>query len=140
MKQAITILVVAILFSAVSVRADDTVRALNSVLKLIDQNQIKEASWALKPLQNPEAFAPAMTEYVRGRLALAERKYPEALQHFSNVVVFHNRDPKWMPAATFYEGLVYKKTGYLTAVSNVVEELKLTYPGSEWSRRADELK
>ena len=81
-----------------------------------------------------------MAEFVRGRIAIAEKKYPEALQHFSNVIVFHSRDPEWMPAATFYEGVVYKKTGYLTAASNIVEELKLAYPDTVWSRRAAELK
>ncbi len=113
---------------------------LAAVLKLIDGNQVAEASRAFAALKNPDALSPAMAEFVRGRLSLAEKKYPAALQHFSNVIVFHSRDLEWMPAATFYEGIVYKRTGYLAAASNIVAELEMAYPGSEWSRRAAELK
>ncbi len=114
--------------------------SLEAVLALIDKNQPAEASRIFSALKNPDVPSPAMAEFVRGRIALAEKKYPVALQHFSNVIVFHSRDPEWMPAATFYEGVVYKRTGYLTAASNIIEELKLAYPGTVWSRRAVELK
>ena len=129
-----------LLFFAFFAHAQEAVRELDSVLKLIEGNQPAEAARAFAALENPDARSPAMAEFIRGRMALAEKKYPEALQHFSNVVVFHSRDPEWMPAATFYEGVVYKKTGYLAAASNIVEELKLAYPDTVWSRRATELK
>jgi hypothetical protein len=45
-----------------------------------------------------------------------------------------------MPAATFYEGVSYKRTGYLEAAGNVSKELTEKYPGGYWSRRAEELK
>ncbi len=114
--------------------------SLEAVLALIDQKQPAEAARAFAALKNPEATSPALTEIVRGRLAMTEKKYPEALQHFSNVIVFHSRDPEWMPAATFYEGVVYKRTGYLVAALNIAEELELAYPDTDWSRRAAELK
>ncbi len=111
-----------------------------AVLALIDQNKTAEAARAFAAVKNPDARSPAMAEFVRGRIAFAEKKYPEALQHFSNVIVFHSRDPEWMPAATFYEGKVYRKTGYLVAALNIAEELELAYPDTVWSQRATELK
>ena len=114
--------------------------ALYEVLALIEENKFAEAAPAFAAVKNPEAVSPVMTEIIRGRMAMAEKKYPEALQHFSNGVVFHSRDPEWMPAATFYEGKVYKRTGYLVAALNIAEELELAYPDAVWSRRAAELK
>jgi len=137
MKRLMTFAAV-VLFAAFLAQAQSP--ELTAVLKLIDGNQTAEAARAFSAVKNPDARSPAMAEFVRGRLALAEKEYPQALQHFSNVVVFHSRDPEWMPAATFYEGVVYKKTGYLKAASNIVAELELAYPGTEWSRRAAELK
>ncbi len=114
--------------------------ALYEVLALIEEDKSAEAATAFAAVNNPEADFPAMTELIRGRLAMAEKKYPAALQHFSNVIVFHSRDAEWMPAATFYEGKVYRKTGYLVAALNIAEELELAYPDTVWSRRAAELK
>jgi TolA-binding protein len=149
MKRSIKILVAAVLFSAFFAQAEDAaagssnngaVRELKAVLMLIEKDQPAEAARALAAVNSPDAEAPAMTEFVRGRLSLAEKKYPEALQHFSNVIVFHSRDPEWMPAATFYEGAVYKRTGYTEAAANIAEELEMAYPDTVWSRRAAELK
>ena len=140
MKRPVKFLLATIWFSAFFAQAQDTALELKAVLALIDQNKPAEAARAFVAVKSPDARSPAMAEFVRGRIAIAEKKYPEALQHFSNVIVFHSRDPEWMPAATFYEGVVYKKTGYLTAASNIVEELKLAYPDTVWSRRAAELK
>ncbi len=114
--------------------------SLYAVLALIEEKKITEATNAFAAIQNPEAISPAMTEVIRGRLAMAEKKYSEALQHFANGVVHHGRDAEWLPAATFYEGMVCRKTGYLVAALNIAEELELAYPDSIWSRRAVELK
>jgi tetratricopeptide (TPR) repeat protein len=86
-----------------------------------------------------ESFG-AIKEYIRGRLAMNMKMYEVALQHFSNVLVFYERDPEWVTAASFYEGLIYKKTGYLEQAAGVAAELKIAYPDGYWSRRADELK
>ena len=138
MKRFVKIFAVALLLIPFFSSAQNS--ELETILTLIDGNQLPEASRAFAALRNPDALAPALAEFVRGRITLAEKKYPEALKHFSNVIVFHSRDPEWMPAATFYEGMVYKKTGYLEAASNIIEELKLAYPDTVWSRRAVELK
>lgn len=143
MKRFATILMLIILLFSVSfaqVTGTDMFRDLKAVLTLIDEGQTAKAASAFAGLNIPDATSPAMAEFVRGRLALAGKKYPQALQHFSNVIVFHSRDPEWMPAATFYEGVVYKRTGYLTAASNIVEELEMAYPNTVWSARAAELK
>jgi len=114
--------------------------SLYAVLALIEEKKMAEAGAAFEAIQKPEAISPVMTEVILGRLAMGEKKYPEALQHFANVVVYHSRDAEWLPYATFYEGAIYKRTGYLMAALNIAEELELAYPDSEWSRRAAELK
>ena len=114
--------------------------ALYAVLAMIEEGQMADAATAFATLKNLEAALPTMTQFIRGRLAMAEKKYPEALQFFSNGVVFHSRDSEWMPASTFYEGMVYKRTGYLVAALNIAEELELAWPDTVWSRRAMELK
>ncbi len=82
----------------------------------------------------------SVKEYARARLAMKTDKNDQALQHFSNILVFNERDPEWVSAATFYEGLIYKKTGFLEVAKNVVKELEIAYPDGYWSRRVDELK
>lgn len=114
---------------------------LYEVLMMLEQDKpVAEVSAAFEKISNPQEISGAMSEYIRGRLAMEARNYEEALQHFSNVLVYHSRDPEWLPAATFYEARVYKKTGYLESASNVAEELKIAYPDSYWGGRADELK
>ena len=115
--------------------------SLYTVVIMLEQDQPDDAvSDAFEKIENPDAVSGAIAEYIRGRLAMNIRQYEPALQHFSNVLVFYGRDPEWVPAATFQEGLVYKKTGYLESAANVAEELEIAYPDSYWGSRADELK
>lgn len=114
---------------------------LYNVLIMLEKDQPSEAvSAALQATQNPDKISGAIAEYIRGRLAMSSRQYEPALQHFSNVLVFYSRDPEWVPAATFQEALVYKKTGYLESAANIVKELEIAYPNGYWGRRAVELK
>lgn len=114
---------------------------LYRVLIMMEQGKSDDAvAQAFSDIRNPEKISGAITEYIGGRLAMDKRQYESALQHFSNVLVFYDRDPEWVPAATFQEGLVYKKTGYLESAANIVKEFKIAYPEGYWSIRADELK
>ena len=113
---------------------------LYSVLIQIEQGQIDAADAAFKKMDHPERISAACSEFIRGRLAMSEREYTQALIDFSKILVNYNHDPEWGPAATFYEGLVYKRTGYLESASNVASELTLAYPGAYWGTRAGELK
>ena len=113
---------------------------LYEVLMLLEQEKpVATVSAAFDKISNPQDISAAMTEYIRGRLAIEARNHDEALQHFSNVLVYHSRDPEWGPAATLYEGKVYKRTGFLETASNIAEELEIAYPDSYWSGRSDEL-
>lgn len=114
---------------------------LYNVAIMLEQEQpAEEVSAAFDKIQNPDATSGAIAEYIRGRLAVSARQYESALQHFSNVLVVYSRDREWVPAATFQEGLIYKRTGYLESAENVAKELKIAYPDGSWSRRAGELK
>jgi tetratricopeptide (TPR) repeat protein len=113
---------------------------LYNVLILIERNRADEAAGMFKNRRNPDDGSASMSEYIRGRLAMNKREYEAALQHFANILIRYRHDPEWMPAATFAEGDIYKKTGYLEAAANVAGELMITYPDTYWGRRAAELK
>ena len=114
--------------------------ALYDVLVQIEQGQPGQARDTFKAMGRPEEVSAPMTLFVQARLAMADRNYREALQNLGRMVALHGRDPEWMPAATLYEGLAYKRTGYLEAAGNIFKELTERYPGGYWSRRAEELK
>ncbi len=110
------------------------------VLALIEQKKEAEARKQFEAIVNAGSLSPVMTEMIRGRFAMIDERYSEALQHFSNIIVEYDRDREWVPSATWFEGLVYKKTGYLVSALNISEELILAYPRTIWSQRAVELK
>jgi tetratricopeptide (TPR) repeat protein len=111
-----------------------------TALALIDQDQADGAGLVFAAVDNAEAVSAPMAFFVRARLAMVKREYREALQLLARIVALHGKDPEWMPAATLYEGLVYKRIGYLEAAGNVAEELTEIYPDGYWGRRAGELK
>jgi tetratricopeptide (TPR) repeat protein len=114
---------------------------LYEVLVLLEQGRpAEEVARAFSGISNPDSISAAIAEYIRGRLAAENREYETALQHFSNVLVYHRRDPEWAPAAAWHEAAVYKKTGYLESAANIVEQFEIAYPDSYWGVRADELK
>jgi tetratricopeptide (TPR) repeat protein len=113
---------------------------LYQILSLIEEGQAKEAEALFRQIKDPEKISAPMTEYIQAKLAVSEQDYNKALQHLARVVVFHSRDPEWMPAAAFLEGTIYKKTGRADAAAHIVEELKRAYPETYWGVRAEDLK
>lgn len=113
---------------------------LYNILTLIEKKKLDQAADKWAAIQKIESRSSAMNEFVSGRLAMASREYEPALKHFSNVIIYYSRDPEWLPAATFYEGLIYKKTGYVDAAENIAEELKTVYPDAYWGERAKDIK
>ena len=71
---------------------------------------------------------------------LDAERYTEALQQLARLQAFHYHEADQMPSALFYEALIYHKTGANQAKEYVLQELKMSFPGTEWSRRAIELK
>jgi hypothetical protein len=87
-----------------------------------------------------QAGTEASVLFESARLAVEQGHYKEALQDLAQITIGHSRDGEWMPAALFYEGMVYKQTGRPEAAAYVAEELTVGWPASDWSRRAEELK
>jgi tetratricopeptide (TPR) repeat protein len=113
---------------------------LYEVLAMVEEGRaIGDVRAMFEETENPEAVSGAMTEYIRGRLALEDTNYDQALQHFARVLVYYRRDLEWVPAATFQEGSIYKWGGEYDALSEIRKELKLAYPDSYWGERAAEL-
>ena len=114
---------------------------LYQILILLEQGGSEaDVLAAFSKIESPAKVSGAITEYLRGRLALLNRDYENALEHFSKVVVYPSRDPEWAPAAAYYEAVVYKRTGYLESAANIAKEFEIAYPGSYWGTRANELK
>ena len=114
---------------------------LYQVLILLEEGKkADEVAQAFKQINSPEKISVPAALFIQGRLAMSARNYDEALQLFSDILVYHGRNPEWVPAASFYEGVVYKRTGYLESVANIASELKIAYPDGYWGRQADELK
>lgn len=114
---------------------------LYRILVMLEQDRPHdEVAAAFSAIENPEKISAPFTEFIRGRLAMTRREYKTALQHFSKILVYYSRDPEWVPAATWYEASVYKRTGYLESAAHIVEEFKIAYPDGYWSARAEELK
>jgi len=113
---------------------------LYSVLMLLEQNKTAKAMRLFKTVKEPEAVSPVLTRVLRGRFALSQDDFQEALRQFSTLIAWYPRHSEWMPMATFYEGVVYLKTGNHEAASNIIEELEHDYSESCWIRWATELK
>ena len=116
------------------------ISGIYKVVALLDTRKFSEADAAFKALENPDELAPAMSDYIRARLADHQEKYREALLHISALAIYHGRDAEWLPSATLLEGQIYKKTNRPEAAKNVAEELMIGYPGTRWSRAGEELK
>lgn len=114
--------------------------SLYEILVLIEEGQVQNAAGLFAQIRDPEKISVPMSEYIKARLAVSGQDYRKALQHLAAVIVFHSRDPEWLPAATFLEGTVYKKTEHADAAANIAEELRRAYPGTYWGLRAEELK
>ncbi len=111
-----------------------------TTLAMAEQNRNDDAAKIFAAVDKADAISEPMALFVRARLAMTKREYRQALQYLARVVILHDKDTEWVPAATLYEGLVYKRTGYLEAAGNVAKELVERYPDGYWTRRAEELK
>lgn len=111
-----------------------------AVLAAIEQKPADEAVKMFAAADKAADAQEPMILFVRARLAAAGQEYREALQLLARIVVLHDKDPEWMPAATLYEGLIYKRTGCPEAAGNIAKELTGKYPDGYWNRRAEELK
>ena len=114
--------------------------AYQILMQLEEGKSVPELAVAYEQNKSLKNIPKAMNEYILGCLAMGDKDYEVALQYFANVLVFYSRDPEWFPAATFNEGLIYKKTGYTESASSVADELRIAYADSHWGVRANELK
>lgn len=111
-----------------------------AALALIEQGRSDEAAKVFAAAESAGAVSEPMALFLRARLAMAKKEYRQALQYLARIVVTYNQDPEWMPAATLYEGLIYKQTGSLEAPGTIAKELIEKYPDGYWHGRAAELK
>lgn len=113
---------------------------LYRILAFSAEGNSSAAAEAFRVTADPEKISAPMSRYIQARLSCDAEDYKQALQQIAQVIVYYGRDPEWLPAATFLEGLVYQKTGKAEAMENVAEELKRAYPSTYWGLRAGELK
>ena len=89
---------------------------------------------------NPEEVSVPISEYIRGRLALASGDPRQAMQHIAQIIAFHSRSEEWLPPATVLEAQIYQHLGLPSKASAVADELIIAYPGSRWSKQGEKIK
>jgi len=109
-------------------------------LILIEQDRVEDAKTVFARISDPDQYSQPMAEYIRGRIALEEGAYRQAMMHAAEIIAFYSRDVEWMPPATALEALIYQRTGQLQKAGIVADELMMAYPGSQWSRLGEKIK
>ncbi len=116
------------------------VATLYFAMLLLDQDQLADAKIVFNSVADPDAVSVPMTEYLRGKIALEEGDYRQAMQHVAKIIAFHSRNVEWMPPATALEARIYQKSGQPKKAEIVANELILAYPGTKWSALGEQIK
>lgn len=114
--------------------------SLYFAVMLLDQGKLADAQNVFASIEDPGSVSVAMTEYVRGKMAVEDGRLRDAMQHVARIVAFHSRNTEWMPPATVLEARIYQQLGQPEKAAAVANELLIAYPGSRWSRLGEEIK
>jgi TolA-binding protein len=74
--------------------------------------------------------------YLQGMLAFSVKTYAKSLECFQKIINLYPNGNK-VVAALFAKGILYKKMNLKTESENVLSNIKIKYPGSPESLRAD---
>ena len=112
-----------------------------AVLCRIQAGQLEQAGPAADTLAVSDPYLPAASPcgYALAALRLAERNLPAAQEALARLVCFRSRDTEWMPPALLLSAEAYARAGQADVAAEVLEEIRLTYPGSRWAAQAARL-
>jgi TolA-binding protein len=102
----------------------------------LDRKNADQAQQHRNRIRNAELVSLPMSHYVEARMLLLKKEYKNALREVVKIVALYPRDREWMAPALFLEAEIYVKLGAMAQVEQVVQELRWSYPDSEWTNKA----
>ena len=67
--------------------------------------------------------------------ASVEKEYKKSLREIVKIVALYPRDREWMAPALYLEAQIYFTTGLIAQAEQVAQELRWSYPDSEWMKK-----
>ena len=102
----------------------------------LDRKNIDRAQFYWNRLRNAERVSFPMLHYVEARMHLSRKEYKKSLREGVKIVALDPRDREWMAPALYLKAEIYLNTGSMAQAEQVAQELKWSYPDSEWMRKA----
>jgi TolA-binding protein len=95
-----------------------------------------EAYMNLLLIKYPQSHFADNALYLQGMLAFSIKSYAKSLEAFQKIIKLYPNGNKAV-SALFAKGILYKKLNLKTESENVLSNVKVKYPGSPESLRAD---
>jgi outer membrane protein assembly factor BamD (BamD/ComL family) len=77
-----------------------------------------------------------MLHYIEARIHLFRKEYKKSLREIVKIVALYPRDREWMAPALYLEAEIYYNMGLIAQAEQVAQELRWSYPDSEWIKKA----
>ena len=78
-----------------------------------------------------------MTLYLKSKIDFHEKKYSNSLEKISKIQAFHAQDEEWIPPTLILELNIYLEKKQYERASNVIDEIKWSYPNSYWMNNVE---
>ena len=101
----------------------------------LDRKNIDRAQFYWIRLRNAERVSPPMLHYIEARMHLLRKEYKKSLREIVKIVALYPRDREWMAPALYLEAEIYFTTGLIAQAEQVAQELRWSYPDSEWMKK-----
>lgn len=101
----------------------------------LDRKNIDRAQFYWMRLRNAERVSPPMLHYIEARMHLLRKEYKKSLREIVKIVALYPRDREWMAPALYLEAEIYFTTGLIAQAEQVAQELRWSYPDSEWMKK-----
>ena len=102
----------------------------------LDRKNIDRAQFYWNRLRNRKRVSSPMLHYVDARMHLLRKEYKKSLREVVKIVALYPRNREWMAPALYLEAEIYLYTGAMAQAEQVAQELRWSYPDSEWTRKA----
>ena len=118
-----------------SLSNDETSKVLsdlyNVYILLLEDDYINAKKY-LSKIKNPDEVSESMTLYLKSKIDFHEKKYSNSLEKISKIQAFHAQDEEWIPPTLILELNIYLEKKQYERASNVIDEIKWSYPNSYW--------
>jgi tetratricopeptide (TPR) repeat protein len=112
------------------------VAEMYATLIWLDRKNIDRAQQHRNRIRNAELVSLPMSHYIEARMLYLKKEYKKALREVVKIVALYPRDREWMAPALFLEAELYMQLGAISQVEQVVQELRWSYPDTEWMNKS----